>query len=286
MLYTKPITDTHLHLWDIEKFDYPWLKGQEYLKRTFTIDDFKEDTKDLNIAKMVFVECDVAHYQHMEETEYVTNIAKTKDSRIEGIVCFAPLEKGAEVRAELDILKQNPLIKGIRRMIQYEEDMEFCLQKNFIDGVKLLKEYGYTFDITIDYRHFKNTNKFIEKVGSEVKMMLDHFGKPGIKEGYFDDWSKEIGIMAQFPNVYCKLSSLPSEADWKNWTKEQLKPYAQRVLETFGYNKTVFGGDWPPVQRACSYNTCVELTMEFTEGSTEAEKSQLFYTNAIDFYNL
>ena len=214
-----PIVDTHLHLWDMERFCYPWLEGQDYLKRTFTIEEFKRDTLGIDIEKMVFVECDIERGQHLDEVAYISGIAEKQDSRISGIVCFAPLEKGEGVRDELETLKKNPLVKGVRRIIQYEEELDFCLREDFIRGVQMLGEYGLTFDICIDYRHNQNIIRFLDKLQGKTKCILDHIGKPGVKEGYYEPWATEIGIMAQFPNLYCKYSSLPSEADWKHWTK-------------------------------------------------------------------
>lgn len=281
-----PIVDTHLHLWDIEKFYYPWLEGQDYLKRTFTINDYRQDTLGIDIEKMVFVECDVDRSLYLEEVDYISDIAEKQDRRICGIVCFAPLEKGEGVREELETLKKNPLVKGVRRIIQYEDDPDFCLQEDFIRGVRMLGEYGLSFDICIDYRHNKNIIQFLEKLKGETRCILDHLGKPGIKQGLYEPWATEIGVMAGFPNLYCKYSSLPSEADWERWTKDELRPYSDRALECFTFDRCIFGGDWPPVQRAASYKECVEMTLEFTQGATDLELQKLFHDNAVAFYGL
>jgi len=280
-----PIVDAHLHIWDVNKFRYPWLDNQSYLNRTFTIDDYQEASKKMNVEKMVFVQCECEPAQYKDEVKWVTEVAQ-KDKRIEGIVAWAPLEKGEAVRPELEELSKNRLVKGIRRIIEYEEDMEFCLKPDFVRGVQMLKDYDMTFDICISYRHNKNTIKFIEKVGPEVKMILDHIGKPNIKDQILDPWREEIKVMSKFSNVFCKVSSLPSEADWDNWTRDDIRPFGEHVFECFGFDKTVYASDWPPCERAADFYTCANLVDELIEGATEEQRRKVFHDNAIRFYNL
>ena len=239
-----PIVDAHLHIWDINNLNYPWIDDVPKLNKTFLIDDYRKATEKFNIEKMVFMQCEVESSQYRQEVEWVTRIAQNEEKRIKGIISWAPLEKGEAAREDLDYLKQNPLVKGIRRIIQFEPDMEFCLKPDFIKGVKLLAEYGYTFDICIAYMHNKNILKFIEQI-PEVPMILDHIGKPGIKEGKLDPWQDEIKQMASFPNVYCKVSSLATEADHDNWTIDELRPYVDAIFEAFTFDRTIFAGDWP-----------------------------------------
>ena len=280
-----PIVDTHLHIWDITNLNYPWLDDVLKLNKTFLIDDYREATEKLNIEKMVFIQCEAEFSQYKQEVEWVTHIAQNEEKRIKGIVSWAPLEKGEAAREDLDYLKQNPLVKGIRRIIQFEPDMEFCLKPDFIKGVKLLAEYGYTFDICIAYMHNKNTLKFIEQI-PEVPMILDHIGKPGIKESMLDPWQDEIKQMASFPNVYCKVSSLATEADHDNWTTDDLRPYVDAVFEAFTFDRAIFAGDWPVSTLAASYETCVNTLEELIKGCSKEEQKKLFHDNAEKFYKI
>ncbi len=123
-----PIVDTHLHIWDIDKIDYPWLPDVPQLNRTFTIDDYREATKDFNIEKMVFMQCEADFAQYRKEVDFASTIAGEQEPRIKGIVAWAPLEKGEAAREDLEWLKGNPLVKGVRRIIQFEPDLEFWLR--------------------------------------------------------------------------------------------------------------------------------------------------------------
>ena len=238
-----PIIDTHLHLWDINNLDYPWLNDIPFLHRTFTIEDYKKACSGLNIEKMVFMQCECDPSQFKQEVEWVTEIAQ-KEPRLQGIIAWAPLEKGEAVRPVIEEFKTNKLIKGVRRIIQFEPDLEFCLKDDFIRGVNLLKDYNLTFDICISHIHNKSILRFLDKC-PEVQMILDHIGKPDIRNHITEPWREEIRLIAMHENVNCKLSSLATEADHKNWTLDDVRPYAEHIIECFGMDRTIFGSDWP-----------------------------------------
>lgn len=280
-----PIVDSHLHLWDVKHLSYPWLEDIPELNRTFLLEDYDKATEDIEIEKMVFVQCECEPSSYAQESAWVTETAKT-DPRIAGIVSWAPLEKGEAVRHELEqLVGANPLLKGIRRIIQFEEDPEFCLQPDFIRGVQLLGDYNLTFDICIATLHMPNVIAFVRQV-PQVKMILDHIGKPGIKAGEFDLWAKGITQLSALENVHCKVSSLATEADHHHWTRDSLKPYVEHVFNSFGFDRCIFGGDWPVSSLAASFSTCVSTLEDLTAGSSTDEKEKLFRTNALAFYNL
>jgi len=280
-----PIIDTHLHLWDPTNLDYPWLKDVPQLNRAFLIEDYRDATQAFNIEKMVFVQCEAAFEQYRQEVNWVSDIARDKEPRIKGIVAWAPLEKGEAAREDLDWLAGNPLVKGVRRIIQFEPDLAFCLQPDFITGVRLLAEYGLTFDICIDYRHYENTIRFIEQV-PDVPMILDHIGKPNIKDGMLDPWRSQLRQVAAFPNVQCKVSSLATEADKEKWTNDELRPYVDCIFDSFGFERTIFGGDWPVSTLAASYDTCVTTLETLVKGASQEELMRLFHDNAVQFYGV
>ncbi len=278
------IVDAHVHIWDINRLRYPWLDDNPFLNRTFTLVDYNEACGDVKVGKMVFMQCECEPAQHLDEVEWAEKLAG-QEKRIKGIVPWAPLEKGAAVEEELAEMSKNPLIKGIRRIIQFEPDMEFCLRPDFITGVNLLPKYNFTFDICIDYRHNRNTLRFLEKLDG-VRCVIDHIGKPGIKDGLLDPWRSEMKQLAAFPNVYCKVSSLATEADHAHWTTEGLRPYVDCIFENFGFDRTMFAGDWPVSAQAADYRTCVKTLLSFVEGAPHDDIYRLFRKNAEEFYKV
>lgn len=279
-----PIIDTHLHLWDTTKLRYPWLDDIKALNKTFTLDDYNRACGDIKVEKIVFMQCECLPSQSMKEVEWVTQLSLT-DSRIRGIVSRAPLENGEEVRTEIELLKKNSLVKGVRRIIQFEPDLEFCLRPDFIRGVNLLADYDLIFEICISHIHNKNIIKFINKC-PDVHMILDHIGKPDIKGKILDPWRDEISEISKFPNVYCKVSSLATEADHINWTINDIRPYMDHLIKCFGFDRLVFATDWPVSSLAASIPVCVNTLTEMLKGSSQSEIEKIFSLNALDFYHI
>jgi L-fuconolactonase len=279
-----PIIDTHLHLWDPLNLKYPWLDDVPLLNKPCLLSDYIEATDGLEIEKMVFVQCECEFSQCEQEAAWVTDQAKF-DKRIQGIVPWAPLEKGAGARDVLERFSVNKLIKGIRRIIQFEPDPEFCLKPGFVQGVKMLADYNMSFDICISHLHMANNIKLVKQCPN-VLFILDHIGKPDIKGQLFDPWKKEILELSKLDNVFCKISGLVNESDHLNWTKDDLAPYVDHIIESFGFDKVMFGGDWPVVTQATTYKRWVNTLDELLFDASEAELYKLYKGNAMSFYKL
>jgi L-fuconolactonase len=279
-----PIIDTHLHLWDPQHLRYPWLDDIPLLNQPYLLEHYKKATTHIKVDKMVFLQCECIFEQCEQEAAWITKLAQI-DSRIQGIVPWAPLEKGEIARDVLDRFSENNLVKGIRRVIQFEPDIEFCLQSRFIRGVQLLADYDFSFDICISHLQLKNAIKFVKQC-PEVQFMFDHIGKPDIKNQVFEPWKTELRELARMENVYCKISGLVTEADHKHWKKEDLKPYMDHVLECFGVDRICFGGDWPVAFQATEYPRWVETLDWALEEYSEDDLRKIYRENAIAFYKL
>jgi L-fuconolactonase len=233
---------------------------------------------------MVFLECDLDKSQFMQEVAWVTELA-AMDPRIQGIVAFVPLELGDAARVHLEALAQNPLVKGIRRIVQGEPDPEFSLRPDFVRGVQALPDYGLSCDICIYERQMASTVKMVAQC-PQVQFILDHIGKPQIKNHLMESWRTELRQLAEFPNVWCKMSGLVTEADHQHWTPADLRPYIDHVIDTFGFGRVIYGGDWPVAFQATEYPRWVSTLEEAVAGASEHELRALFRDNAIAFYRL
>ena len=278
-----PIIDAHLHLWDPDNLRYPWLDNKEKLNRTFLLRDYDNATESLQVEKMVFVQCECIVSQCELEVAWATSLAKL-DTRIQGVVPLAPLEQ-ADVIETLERYATNPLIKGIRRIIQFESDPEFCLKPEFIRGVQLLGRFNFTFDICINWKQLPQTIALVSKC-PDVKFMLDHIAKPDIKNKQQDSWRRDIQRLAAFPNVFCKLSGLVTEADFVKWTPDDLKPYVGHILDCFGVHRLVFGGDWPVVTQAATLRQWVDTLDGILGHLSQDELRSIYRENAARFYRL
>lgn len=279
-----PIVDTHLHIWDLSRLRYPWLASVPLLNKDHLIADYRRACGPVAVAKMVFLQCECDFAQFQQEADWVTEVAQV-DPRIRGIVPWAPLEKGDAAEADLARLAANPLIKGIRRIIQFEADPEFCLRPDFVRGVQLLPRHGLSFDLCINHRQLANTLKLVKQCPN-VRFIMDHIAKPDIKAGLLEPWRAEMRELARCPNVWCKLSGLATEADFAKWTAADLRPYIDHVMDCFGFDRVIFGGDWPVATQATDYPRWVRTVDEALAGASPDELHRLYVRNAEAFYRI
>jgi len=278
------IVDTHVHLWDPGLIRYPWLNDVPLLNRRFSLEDYRSATADISIDSVVFVQCEADHSEFQAEAEWVAGLAKT-EPRIRGLVAWAPLEKGRAVAEDLARLKTHTILRGIRRIIQFEPDVEFCLRPSFIEGARTLAQFDLSFDICIDHRHMDNVLRFAQAI-PEVPMILDHIGKPAIKGRVMQPWAGQMHALGRLPHVWCKVSGVATEADHHHWSREELKRYISVAIEAFGFDRILFGGDWPVSTQAIGYRQWVDLLQEMLAEVSQAEQEKFWHGNAVQFYRL
>lgn len=279
-----PIVDTHLHIWDIGLLPYSWLNDVPALNRSHLVEDFRAASSGVEIEQLVFVQAEVDTTHFVEEAEWVAAQMKA-DPRIVAQVPWAPLEKGAAAAEDLERLVQIDGVRGIRRIIQFEPDLEFCLRPDFIEGVRLLPQYGLSFDICIDHRHMANTIAFARQC-PDVPMVLDHIGKPAIADRQMQPWADQIRELAGLDHVFLKMSGVATEADHANWTKEELRPFIETALEAFGPARTMFGGDWPVSTQAIAYPEWIETLLWALGDMSDDNLRRIFRDTAKSFYGL
>ena len=279
----RALVDSHIHFWDPEHLHYAWLAEVPAINRRYTPAVLSAAARGVNLERIVFVQADCVPEEGLEEVRWVSDLA-ARDARLQGIVAFAPLEQGEVVSDYLAQLSRFPLVKGVRRLIQ-SEALGFSVQPDFIAGVQQLPDFGFSFDLCIMHDQLPDVLILVEQC-PDVSFVLDHFGKPAIKAGILEPWATDIRILAGFPNVMCKLSGLVTEADHETWTPADLQPYIDHILDTFGPNRLMFGGDWPVSELASSYSRWVETAQAALAHLSEHDREKIFYQNALDFYRL
>ena len=247
--------------------------------------DFYAAAAPIEVEKMVFVQCEADPSQSQAEADWVTDLAMT-DPRIAGIVPWAPLERGEDARKDVARLAANPLVKGVRRIIQFEPDPWFCLQPAFVDGVRMLAEYNLHFELCIKGDdQFRNAITLVEQCPN-VRFVLDHIGKPFIKSHILSPWDELMEVFARLPNTWCKLSGLVTEADHDAWTLADLAPYIEHVIECFGWDRVMYGSDWPVASQATRYARWVETLAKSIKTASKTDVQKLYAENARAFYRL
>ncbi len=279
-----PIVDAHLHLWDPGQFRMTWLDGDDVLNKPYGLAEYREHTAGLPIEAMVYLQVDVDPPYALLEAEWAVERAR-EDPRLQAIVAWAPLEHGERARSFLHALaRTDTRIKGVRRILQSEPD-DFGTRPDFVRGVRLLPEYGLSFDICISHRQLKGAIELV-RACPETAFMLDHIAKPNIREHVLDPWREHMRELASLPNVSCKISGVTTEADHGAWTPDDIAPYVLHAIEVFGEDRVAFGGDWPVALLATSYRRWVETLDALTPGLSPAARAKLWADNARDFYRI
>lgn len=278
------IVDSHVHLWNPAQLRYSWLDGLPALNRAFLPADFAAASANSNVGKIIFVESGCEPAQGLTEVGWACTLAND-DPRLKGIVAHAPLEKGESASAELGALASCPLVKGVRRNLQGERDPNFCLGPGFLAGVRLLAAPGFTFDLCIRHDQLRPVAELVRRV-PEVNFVLDHLGKPDVRGKKTGPWAADLKALAASPNVFCKISGLTTEADWGSWQPVDLKFYFEWALECFGFDRILFGGDWPVATLATDYQRWLETVQEFFSFAPTTSQVKLFQTNAERIYHV
>lgn len=280
-----PIIDCHVHLYDPAQISYPWMASVPMLNARHSTPEFNAAVGDLVIEKMVFVEVDAAAGAHMAEARWVSELAKT-DPRLGGIVASVPLEQGAVVGDDIVAFAKFPLARAVRRLIQaHADEPGWCLRPEFVAGVKAVARQGLMFEICIYHPQMGDAIELVRQC-PEVSFVLDHLGKPGIRDGLMEPWRSQIAELARFPNVVCKISGAVTEADHQNWTYDQVAPYLSHAIEVFGFDRVMFGGDWPVVNLASNYRAWVALLDRVVAGVPVGDQKRLYRDNAARVYRL
>jgi L-fuconolactonase len=278
-----PIVDAHVHLYDPGVIRYAWMAGKPLFESPHGMAELDAARGGIEVDALVWVEVDADPGQFLQEASYVAGLAE-RDPRIRGMVAHAPLERGAAVTSDLEKLAAHELCRGVRRLLQDEADAEFCLRPGFIEGVKLLPRFDLSFDICVRHHQLASAVELARRC-PEVRFVLDHIGKPAIRDGLLDPWRNHIKDLAALPNVHCKLSGVITEADHANWTPEHLRPYLDHVIESFGFERLMYASDWPVSEQTHRYPEWVAILDDLTAGS-QTEIRNLFRDNAVAFYRL
>ncbi len=279
-----PITDAHVHLYDVDRLSYGWLAGVPKIARSHGLDDFDRERGPVEVDRIVFAEVAVDPGLHLKEAAYVQEMAD-RDPRLCGQVAHAPLEKGAAVEADLAALAAIPTTRGIRRLIETERLVDFVLRPEFLEGLRLLPKFGFTFDICVKHWAMVYAVELARRC-PEVTFVLDHIGKPDIKNGLRQPWWNQIVELAALPNVNCKISGVVTEANHAAWTPEDVKPYVARAIEVFGFERCMFGSDWTVSKLTHAYPDWVRIVDEVIAGSSREEQLQLYRGTAARVYRL
>ncbi len=280
-----PIIDTHQHLWDLTIFRLPWQKDNPKLARSFVMRDYLEATAGLNVVKSIYMEVDVEPSQQPAEADHVIAICQRGDTPMAAaVISGRPASDGFQ--DYITRYKQSPFIKGVRQVLHVPETRPgYCLDERFIRGIRLLGTLGLSYDICIRSAELRDAAKLIDAC-PETRFILDHCGNASVRAKDLSGWRADIDAIARRKNVVCKVSGIVASAAPDPWTADDLAPIINHVLDTFGPDRVMFGGDWPVCTLAATYRQWVEALKAIVVTRSQGDQRKLFHDNAATFYGL
>jgi L-fuconolactonase len=294
-----PIVDTHQHLWDLAKFKLPWLATAPTLNKNHLMADYLAATEGLNVVRTVYMEVDVEPSQRLAEAEYVIDLSGQAGNPMQGAVISGSPD-APDFKSYLARLKDSPYIKGVRQVLHVpERGPGHCLTPAYVAGVQYLGEVGLSFDLCMRPAELADAARLVAHC-PDTQFILDHCGNadplvvngadPGPAQGNpfwhtAAQWRQDIETLAGYPNLVCKISGIVARAP-AGWSPAELAPTINHCLDSFGFDRVIFGGDWPVCTLGASYREWATALRQVIQSRSEAEQRKLLHDNAVRLYGL
>ena len=272
--------DAHHHFWKYDPVYYDWIDdAMSVIRRYFLPQNLRAAMDEANVDGVVSVQA----RQSLEETRWLLELAQKHDF-IRGVVGWVPLIS-PRVSEEIERFAANPKLRAVRHVLQGEADERYMLRDDFNAGIRALKGPALAYNILIFERHLPQTIELVDR-HPEQTFVLDHLAKPRIRDNVLSPWRENIRELAKRDNVFCKISGMVTEADYRDWTVDQLRPYVEVVLEAFSPRRLMAGSDWPVCLVACGYRRWWEIVHSFVASLSCDEQREILGDTAMRVYQL
>ncbi len=272
--------DSHQHFWRYNAAEYGWINERMgVLRRDFLPGEARREMDRAGVDACIAVQA----RQTLEETRWLLELADTHPF-VAGVIGWIDLQ-AEDAAAQLEPFAENSKLVGVRHIVQDEPDDRFMLRPAFCRGMSMLEDLNLTYDLLIYPRHLPVAAELVGRVGRQ-RFVLDHLAKPAVRSGEIDSWEKGLRRLAEFPRVFCKLSGLVTEADWTQWTPNQLRPYLDVAFDSFGPHRLLMGSDWPVCTVAADYSRTVAIIDNYLDGRPAADREAVMGGNAERLWNL
>jgi L-fuconolactonase len=272
--------DAHQHFWIHNNREFGWIDdSMAALRRNFLPEDLNPELRASGFQGSVVVQT----RQTLEETNWLLGLAEAHEW-ILGVVGWADL-RGPDIRSQLKTLTAHRKLVGLRHIVQSEPDDRFLLRPEFLRGIEMLEDFDLAFDILIYTKHLPVADEFVRKFPRQ-RFVLDHMAKPPIRDRQIEAWASGIRRLSEVPNVFCKLSGLVTEADWRSWTREDILPYLDVALASFGPERLMIGSDWPVCLVAASYGNVIRMVKGYVTERVPEHAADIMGGNAQRFWRL
>lgn len=271
--------DAHQHFWRRARGDYDWLTPElAPLWRDFLPDDLAPLLTRHGIDGTVLVQAAATG----AETEFMLALAR-RHSFVRGVVGWTDLA-AADAPARIAALAVDPLLVGLRPMLQDLPDDDAILTPAVQPALAAMAEHGLALDALIRPRHLPRVIALRERHPT-LRIVIDHAAKPDIAGGELEGWSRDLAAVAADGVTHCKLSGLVTEASAR-WHVDELRPVVETVLAAFGPGRVMWGSDWPVLNLASDYDGWVAASLILLAGLGPEQHGDVLGETARRFYRL
>ena len=272
------LIDAHHHIWKIDRGDDDWLTPDLPIYRDYGLDDLR--LKLGGIGATVLVQAAPTE----AETRFMLDVAHESAGLVRGVVGWTDFA-APDAPARIAALAGDPLLKGLRPMLQDMEDLEWILHPEQQPALAAMTQAGLRLDLLIRPRHL-NQIHFLAAAHPDLPVVIDHGAKPAISIGLFQPWAGQMRYLARTTNWHCKLSGLITEANHRQWDLEDLRPYVDHLIACFGPRRLIWGSDWPVVNLAGGYAAWRDATQILLGGLSAEDRAAVLGGTAMRFYGL
>jgi L-fuconolactonase len=272
--------DAHQHFWKYNDRDYVWMSAaMGELRHDHLPGNLLPLMRTADISGTIVVQA----RQMVEETAWLLQLAE-EHSFIRGVVGWVDLGSESVVQ-QLERFSLHQKLRGVRHLVHDEPDDEFMLRTNFLRGLGQLERFGLTYDLLLFPRHLPIACDVVRRFPNQL-FVVDHIAKPAVQKGTTEPWASDLRGLAAFPNVFCKISGLVTEAQWNRWQARDFEPYIDIVLNAFGAQRLMIGSDWPVCTLAADYKSVIELETGYISRLSKDEQKAILEKNPLEFYSI
>lgn len=273
------VIDAHQHFWKYDPVRDSWITDEmAVIQRDFLPGDLEQELSANGVDGCVSVQAD----QSEDETQFLLQLAD-QSTFVKGVVGWVDL-RSDNLTDRLVYFREFPKLKGFRHIVQ-GEPAGFLENTKFISGINELHKHGFTYDLLIYHYQMQEALSFVAKI-PDTRIVIDHIAKPAIARGEKTQWELNMAAMATFPNIFCKLSGMVTEASWRNWKRDDFYPYLDEVMEAFGPERLMYGSDWPVCLVAAQYREQLDIVRSYISRLSDEEQKAILGENAVTFYGL
>jgi L-fuconolactonase len=272
--------DSHQHFWHYDPAHQVWMTEQmAVLRRDYLPGELQPLLKAGGVDGTIAVQA----RQMVAETEWLLKLADEHDF-IRGVVGWVDL-RSAALREQLAKYAQHPRLVGVRHVVHDEPDDRFMLLPEFRRGIGQLREFDLTYDLLLFPKHLPVALTLVAE-HPQQPFVLDHIAKPAIRERELSPWREDLRRLADFSNVFCKLSGLVTEAQWMQWRAEDFHPYLDMVIEAFGTERVMIGSDWPVCTLSGDYVSTIRIVTDYVQRFPAEVRDGILGGNCARFYGI